>query len=351
MAIKTITVDGTTYPIGVDVTNIDGTLPITQGGTGATTASEARMNLGLGTVATHAHSEYALTGHTHDYSKVIVTQTQASGTEVGKITVDGTTTTLYAPEDTDTKVTQTVTTASNGYPILASAVANGTSTTTNTSVFNKDILIHSSRKAIYIKGSGVNSGFHVTNANGVPQASLHNTTEASTSVTGLATLQLGGINDEGTIKSAGEIYLFNGDNVHSELTFTSSAGVNREHVLPNTSGYVAIGSTNGVGDIFSPIYMTSNGALAKCTNYKIDVPQTGTTTQTLPVGTYLMTINRTASEQTGRDGVWLLTTGTTYGHLLPIATGASVTTPTVNGKTVTVTGNTTQLQAIFRRIG
>jgi len=29
MAIKTITVDGTTYPIGVDVENINGILPIT----------------------------------------------------------------------------------------------------------------------------------------------------------------------------------------------------------------------------------------------------------------------------------------------------------------------------------
>lgn len=42
-------------------------------------------------------SRYALVGHTHDYSKVNVSQTQTSGTEIGKITVDNATTTLYAP--------------------------------------------------------------------------------------------------------------------------------------------------------------------------------------------------------------------------------------------------------------
>lgn len=42
-------------------------------------------------------SRYALAGHTHNYSKVSVSQTQTSGTEIGKITVDNTTTTFYAP--------------------------------------------------------------------------------------------------------------------------------------------------------------------------------------------------------------------------------------------------------------
>jgi len=133
MAIKTITVDGTTYPIGVDVTYINGTLPISKGGTGATTAAEARTNLGLGTAATHDHS---------DYSKVTVTPTLTSGTEVGKITVDGTTKTLYAPTDTDTKVTQTVTTDSGHYKILATSVSNATSTTTTTAVFSSNIQIN-----------------------------------------------------------------------------------------------------------------------------------------------------------------------------------------------------------------
>lgn len=42
-------------------------------------------------------NRYALAGHTHDYSKVSASQTQTSGTEIGKITIDNATTTLYAP--------------------------------------------------------------------------------------------------------------------------------------------------------------------------------------------------------------------------------------------------------------
>lgn len=42
-------------------------------------------------------SRYALASHTHNYSKVGVSQTQTSGAEIGKITVDNVTTTLYAP--------------------------------------------------------------------------------------------------------------------------------------------------------------------------------------------------------------------------------------------------------------
>lgn len=43
-------------------------------------------------------SRYALAGHTHDYSKVSVSQIQTSGTEIGSIVVDNVTTTLYAPD-------------------------------------------------------------------------------------------------------------------------------------------------------------------------------------------------------------------------------------------------------------
>lgn len=74
-------------------------------------------------------------------STVSVTQGLSSGTTVGTITIDGTTTTLYAPEDTDTKVTQTKATYSSytywrAVPVgtLSSSTptgAFGTSTTTD----------------------------------------------------------------------------------------------------------------------------------------------------------------------------------------------------------------------------
>ena len=99
--------------------------------------------------------------------------------------------------------------------------------------------------------------------------------------------------------------------------------------------------------------MNNKGVLTECETYKIAVPNGTTVTQTLlgQPGIYLMTLSRYNSTQEERAGAWLLTTGTTYGNILPIATGTSVTTPTISGRTVTVTGNTTQLQAIFRRIG
>lgn len=73
-------------------------------------------------------------------STVTVSQGLSSGTTVGTITIDGTTTTLYAPEDTDTEVTQTKATYSSytyWRPLIIGSSYNSSevgafSTTTNT---------------------------------------------------------------------------------------------------------------------------------------------------------------------------------------------------------------------------
>lgn len=85
------------------------------------------------TVGSTTYNIYDTTAlHSGDVS---VSQTLSSGTEVGKITISGTTTTFYAPTDTDTKVTQTVTTTNSTYPLLFSATASATSTATTTARF------------------------------------------------------------------------------------------------------------------------------------------------------------------------------------------------------------------------
>jgi hypothetical protein len=68
-----------TTPLSVPASIITGTLPIANGGTGATTASGARTNLGLGTIATQDANNVAITGGTID-NTVIGGTTPAAGT-------------------------------------------------------------------------------------------------------------------------------------------------------------------------------------------------------------------------------------------------------------------------------
>lgn len=65
-------------------------------------------------------------------SVVSFTQSLSSGTKIGTITIDGTATDLYAPSDTDTKVTQNIlaTSVSDTYPLLVSYYKTGVTTTT-----------------------------------------------------------------------------------------------------------------------------------------------------------------------------------------------------------------------------
>ena len=70
-------------------------------------------------------------------STVTVSQGLSSGTTVGTITIDGTTTTLYAPTDTDTQVTQTNATYSSytywrSLPVGYASVSGATSATSTT---------------------------------------------------------------------------------------------------------------------------------------------------------------------------------------------------------------------------
>lgn len=122
-------------------------------------------------VASHSHAwsditnppaSYTPTSHTHDYSKVTFTQTNTSGDEIGKITIDGTTTTLYADSNTDKNVQQNavITTAGN-YPVL---LATSTATTLQTNTVNKTALFtyNPSTKLLQTGALGVTTGIGYT---------------------------------------------------------------------------------------------------------------------------------------------------------------------------------------------
>ena len=65
---------------------------------------------------------------------ISVSQNLSSGTKIGSITIDGATTSLYAPTDTDTKVTQTATTSS-GYTYWRPLIIGDSSSSTETGAF------------------------------------------------------------------------------------------------------------------------------------------------------------------------------------------------------------------------
>ena len=136
---------------------------------------------------------------------VSFSQTKTSGTEVGKITINGTTTTLYSDTNTDTntKVTQTVSTTNNTYPLLATATANQTATSTNTAIFGSGVKLNPSNSSITAttfigalngtatKATGDGSGNNIVNTY-APKASpaLTGTPTAPTASAGTATTQI-----------------------------------------------------------------------------------------------------------------------------------------------------------------
>jgi hypothetical protein len=84
--IEFVTTDSATYdnshnnnqPV-VDGSRIRGAVPLGNGGTGATTASQARTNLGLGSAATSASSDFAAASHTHTFASLTSKPTTISG--------------------------------------------------------------------------------------------------------------------------------------------------------------------------------------------------------------------------------------------------------------------------------
>lgn len=80
---SSLSVSGSPVTTSGTITVTLNTVPVNKGGTGATTASGARANLGLGTAATANTGDFAAASHTHDASAI------TSGTFVGSRLASG----------------------------------------------------------------------------------------------------------------------------------------------------------------------------------------------------------------------------------------------------------------------
>lgn len=205
--IKTITVDGTTHNIN-DARISAIPLPVSEGGTGATTAAAARTALGI----------------------------------------------------SDVNVAQSTLSINEFVPALMKRTS-ATATITTTVGFTSNILFNPSTGDIRVQANQL-SGIKVSNSDGTKYvAGMANYQEPSGDTPGIAIVQIGSANSG----YVGHLKLYNADGGGNEII--SSAGTNiYENDIPNKNGYLAVGSTSGVGGSSTPIYMDSNGELKACTD-------------------------------------------------------------------------------------
>lgn len=109
-----------------------------------------------------------VTKSTTDYSKVSISRNLTSGTKVGTITIDGTATDLYCQTNSDTKVTQNISSGSANLPLLMSYYQTGTATTAAQVVYRNDLIyanpsagtITANKFYGDITGDGLNAGIY-----------------------------------------------------------------------------------------------------------------------------------------------------------------------------------------------
>lgn len=262
MAIKTITVDGTTYDIGVTVTNIEGTLPVSKGGTGVTSTPSLLTNL----ESTSASNPFASAPRPGVTGTLPISRGGTGATTAAAAK------TALGISDTDTKVTQTASTTSGGYPLLASAMTQSNFTSGSAeAIVDTDIAINPAvgkltiRNSTYSSSLGQASGFCLyDNSASKYYGSLQVHAQGTASTTGIVALWLGNNVASGTAgNSSGAIYLY-GSSAYYAGIYSAAQSANRSYTIPNAGANADFVMTAGAQTIggnktFSGIAYFANG--------------------------------------------------------------------------------------------
>ena len=177
---KYLTTDGSNLAwdqINISTADITGTLPIANGGTGATTAPNARTNLGLGTIATQNANSVAVTGGSIDGTTIggstpaagtFTTLTATGQTKLGGDTTNpglevpalaGITRWLRIAGSTSTGVDLSIQGTGNSNLTYTSRGTGGHYFTTNTSATNYQLFVSNTTSAVnYVQVTGAATG-------------------------------------------------------------------------------------------------------------------------------------------------------------------------------------------------
>lgn len=208
---------------------------------------------------------------------VSFTQTRTSGDEIGKITINGINTTLYANLNTDTKVTQSSTTTSSNFPILIKSTTTSGSTT-NVVYHSNKVLMNPSIGVIAITTPTASNtstsagGYRIYNGadnNANITGALFNAVNGTASTVGITKLQLGNSTASGAVNNAsGQIAMYANTAFSATIMPITTLAGNRTFILPQTDDsankMLVASVTSGTGSGVTPTYVNANGQVVAC---------------------------------------------------------------------------------------
>ncbi len=172
----------------------------------------------------------------------------------------------------DQYVKQTETNGNYYYPILTTATQYGnvSGTITGSAKYSDVRIAHGKGTVITegVAGSMVgnsSAGFKVHNATTMVAGMWH-AVEGTASAVGYGSAVVGNSTASGTAgNAAGRIYVYGTSTGRNLIVSDVTNGDSPTNYLPNVTGYLAVGSTAGVGGGYTPVYMDDNGELKAVT--------------------------------------------------------------------------------------